>query len=227
MQAPPPEGFGSKKSRTLLAQSILKCFGQKSLAGTACRPFKESSRSRIVGCRPGHSTATQPTAEAKRLKPALALKMKIVEALGFVRSEGRQSLMALSHIFTFFLFGSSLYFWPQQKAPHSLDASEIFQKSDSTPKKPLTPYKNQPLRVQTPSENVFWGGFRGLNPFSGGTWTLRELKPYQSPLKPLGMGLGLRKMDLGPNCVPRVCEDPGAKPPNSTEVTASACELIS
>ena len=30
-----------------------------------------------------------------------------------------------------------------------------------------------PLRVQTPSKKVFWGGFRGLNPFSGGTWTLR------------------------------------------------------
>ena len=29
------------------------------------------------------------------------------------------------------------------------------------------------LRVQTLPKKVFWGGFRGLNPFSGGTWTLR------------------------------------------------------
>ena len=29
------------------------------------------------------------------------------------------------------------------------------------------------LRVQTPPKKVFWGGFGGLNPFSGGTWTLR------------------------------------------------------
>ena len=31
------------------------------------------------------------------------------------------------------------------------------------------------LRVQTPPKKVFWGGFGGLNPFSGGTWTLRVL----------------------------------------------------
>ena len=31
------------------------------------------------------------------------------------------------------------------------------------------------LRVQTPSKKVFWGSFRGLNPFLGGAWTLREL----------------------------------------------------
>ena len=30
------------------------------------------------------------------------------------------------------------------------------------------------LRVQTPPKKVFWGGFGGLNPFSGGTWTLRD-----------------------------------------------------
>ena len=29
------------------------------------------------------------------------------------------------------------------------------------------------LRVQTPPKKVFWGGFGGLNPFSGGTWTFR------------------------------------------------------
>ena len=27
--------------------------------------------------------------------------------------------------------------------------------------------------VKTPPKKVFWGGFGGLNPFSGGTWTLR------------------------------------------------------
>ena len=32
---------------------------------------------------------------------------------------------------------------------------------------------NFSLRVQTLPKKVFWGGFRGLNPFSGGTWTLR------------------------------------------------------
>ena len=29
-------------------------------------------------------------------------------------------------------------------------------------------------RVQTLPKNGFWGGLRGLNPFSGGTWTLRD-----------------------------------------------------
>ena len=31
------------------------------------------------------------------------------------------------------------------------------------------------LRVQTPPKKVFWGCFGGLNPFSGGTWTLRVM----------------------------------------------------
>ena len=30
-----------------------------------------------------------------------------------------------------------------------------------------------PLRVQTLPKKGFWGGFTGLNPFSGGTWTPR------------------------------------------------------
>ena len=29
------------------------------------------------------------------------------------------------------------------------------------------------LRVQVPPKKVFWDSFWGLNPFSGGTWTLR------------------------------------------------------
>ena len=33
-----------------------------------------------------------------------------------------------------------------------------------------------PKGPSTPSKKVFWGGFRGLNPFSGGTWTLRVCK---------------------------------------------------
>ena len=39
------------------------------------------------------------------------------------------------------------------------------------------------LRVQTPPKKVFWGGFGGLNPFSGGTyWTLRvfEAESFQN-----------------------------------------------
>ena len=31
-----------------------------------------------------------------------------------------------------------------------------------------------PKGPSTPSKKVFWGGFRGLSPFSGGTWTLRD-----------------------------------------------------
>ena len=27
--------------------------------------------------------------------------------------------------------------------------------------------------LRTPPKKVFWGGFGGLNPFSGGTWTIR------------------------------------------------------
>ena len=30
------------------------------------------------------------------------------------------------------------------------------------------------LRVQIPPKKVFWGGFGGLSPFSGGTWSPRD-----------------------------------------------------
>ena len=36
------------------------------------------------------------------------------------------------------------------------------------------------LRVQTPPKKKFWGDFGGLNPFSGGTWTLRDRKKERS-----------------------------------------------
>ena len=45
---------------------------------------------------------------------------------------------------------------------------------DGLRKHQLAVRKKGTLRVQVPPEKVFWGGFGGLNPFSGGTWTLRD-----------------------------------------------------
>ena len=36
--------------------------------------------------------------------------------------------------------------------------------------------------VKTPPKKVFWGGFGGLNPFSGGTWTLRDIWTFAEML---------------------------------------------
>ena len=70
--------------------------------------------------------------------------------------------------------------------PKSIDHNHLFktlhmslQRKIRENKRPITT-----LRVQVPPKKVFWGGFGGLNPFSGGTWTLRGPVSFSEKILP-------------------------------------------